>query len=88
MAASRRHVQPLAGPEKAFGLAFRTIRKEKGISQERVSLEADSDRTTVSMIERGLVSPKLGTIVRLCRVLRVRPSDVIRRMERSPFYRA
>jgi transcriptional regulator with XRE-family HTH domain len=88
MAASRRHVQPLSGPEKAFGLAFRSIRKKLGISQERLSLEANSDRTTVSMIERGLVSPKLGTIVRLCRVLKVYPSEVIRRMERSPFYRA
>jgi transcriptional regulator with XRE-family HTH domain len=88
MAASRRHVQPLSGPEKAFGLAFRSIRKKLGISQEKVSLEARCDRTTVSMIERGLVSPKLETIVRLCRVVKVNPSEVMRRMERSPFYRA
>ena len=88
MAASRRHVQPLSGPEKAFGLVFRSFRKKLGISQESVSLEANCDRTTVSMIERGLVSPKLETIVRLCRVVKVNPSDVMRRMERSPFYRA
>jgi DNA-binding XRE family transcriptional regulator len=88
MVETRRHVQPLSGPEKAFGLVFRGIRNKLGVSQERVSLEANCDRTTVSLIERGLVSPKLETIVRLCRVLKVYPSEVMRRMERSPFYRA
>lgn len=88
MALHRRHVQPLAGSEKAFGESFRSVRKEKGMSQEDVSLKGGCDRTTISLIERGLVSPKLETIVRLCRVLKVNPSEVMRRMERSPFYRA
>jgi DNA-binding XRE family transcriptional regulator len=58
------------------------------VSQERVGLEADCDRTTVSLIERGLVSPKLETIVKMCRVIKTRPSEVMRKMEDSPFYRA
>ena len=56
MVARGKHVQPLLGAEKAFGQAFRAIREEKGISQEQVSLRAELDRTTVSLIERGLVS--------------------------------
>jgi transcriptional regulator with XRE-family HTH domain len=81
-----RHVQPLAGPEKAFGEAFRKLRKQNGISQETVSEEAECDRTTISLIERGLVSAKLVTIVKLCKAIDVRPSDVMRAMEKSPLY--
>jgi transcriptional regulator with XRE-family HTH domain len=86
MAARGKHVQPLLGPEKAFGQAFRALREGRGISQEQVSLEGDCDRTTVSLVERGLVSPKLETIVRMCKAIRVFPSDAMRRMEKSRFY--
>jgi transcriptional regulator with XRE-family HTH domain len=87
MAARGKHVQPLLGPEKAFGEAFRAIRKERRISQERVCQEADCDRTTVSLVERGLVSSKLETIVKLCKAIDAFPSTVMRRMEKSRFYR-
>jgi DNA-binding XRE family transcriptional regulator len=87
MTTGSKHVQPLRGPEKAFGQAFRMLRKERGISQERVSFEADCDRTTVSLIERGLVSSKLETIVKMCKAISVFPSAVMRRMEKSRFYR-
>jgi transcriptional regulator with XRE-family HTH domain len=87
MAPRGKHVQPLLGPEKAFGEAFRAIRQEKGISQEQVSQDANCDRTTVSLIERGLVSTKLETIVKMCKAIDALPSAVIRRMERSRFYR-
>ena len=86
MAARRKHVQPLSGPEKAFGQAFRNMRRKLKFSQEEVGLKADCDRTTVSLIERGLFSPKLGTIVKMCRVIKARPSEVMRKMEELPFY--
>jgi DNA-binding XRE family transcriptional regulator len=88
VAARKKHVQPLSGSEKAFGQAFRSMRKKLKVSQEKVGLEADCDRTTVSLIERGLVSPKLDTIVKMCRVIKARPSEVMRKMEESPFFRA
>ena len=88
MAARKKHVQPLSGPEKAFGQAFRRMRKNLGVSQEKVGFEAECDRTTVSLIERGLVSPKLETIVKMCRFIKAKPSDVMRRMEESRFYQA
>jgi transcriptional regulator with XRE-family HTH domain len=86
MKAHGKHVQPLAGPEKAFGDAFRKLREKKGISQETVSEGADCDRTTVSLIERGLVSAKLETIVKMCKAISVLPSEVMRTMEKSPLY--
>jgi len=88
MPSGKKHVQPLSGPEKAFGEAFRSARKRQRISQERVALEAECDRTTISLIERGLVSPKLATITKMCRAIDVRPSKVIRKMEESPVYTA
>lgn len=81
-----KHVQPFEGPKKAFGHAFRQMREKKGISQEEVSATAECDRTTVSLIERGLVSPKLETIVRICKAITAYPSEVMRKMEKSPFY--
>jgi transcriptional regulator with XRE-family HTH domain len=88
MVVRKNHVQPLSGPEKAFGLALRSMRKKKNVSQEEISLEADCDRTTVSLIERGLVSPKLSTIVKMCHVLKIKPSEVMKQMEKSPHFRA
>ncbi len=86
MKAHGKHVQPLSGPEKAFGEAFRRLRKRNQVSQETVSENAGCDRTTVSLIERGLVSAKLETIVKMCKAIAVLPSDVMRRMEKSPLY--
>ena len=86
MKAHGKHVQPLAGPEKAFGLSFRKLRKKKGISQETVSENAACDRTTVSLIERGLVSAKFETMVRMPNAIVVLPSEVVRTMEKSLLY--
>ncbi|MGC1907190.1 MAG: helix-turn-helix transcriptional regulator [Candidatus Acidiferrum sp.] len=86
MKAQGKHIQPLAGPEKAFGDAFRKLRKKKGVSQETVSEAAECDRTTVSLIERGLVSAKLETIVKMSKAIAVLPSEIMRAMEKSPLY--
>lgn len=77
-----RHVQPLSGTEKAFGEALREVRKSRKISQERLGLDADFDRTYISLIERGIQSPTVRTVVRLADILQIRPSVIIRRMER------
>jgi DNA-binding XRE family transcriptional regulator len=88
MPSGKKHVQPLSGPEKAFGDAFRAVRRRQKVSQEKVALEADCDRTTISLIERGLVSPKLATITKMCRAIDTKPSSVMRKMEESRFYTA
>ena len=88
MRSGQKHVQPLSGPEKAFGDAFRNARRRQKVSQEKVAQEAECDRTTISLIERGLVSPKLATIAKMCRAIDTRPSAVMRKMEESRFYTA
>lgn len=79
---SGRHIQPTPGPEKAFGQALREVREKRKISQEKLALEGDFDRTYISLLERGIQSPTVRTLVKLAEVLRVRPSLIIRTMER------
>jgi transcriptional regulator with XRE-family HTH domain len=76
-----RHVQPAPGPERAFGDALRDIRKEKGISQEQLALDSELDRTYVSLLERGVQSPTVRTVLKLSNVLGVKPSAIMLRME-------
>lgn len=76
-----RHVQPLAGPERAFGDALREIRKEHNVSQEQLALDSGLDRTYVSLVERGVQSPTIRSVVKLASVLGVKPSEIIVRME-------
>jgi transcriptional regulator with XRE-family HTH domain len=77
----RRHVHPESGPEKAFGQALQEFRKARQVSQERLGLTAGLDRTYISLVERGLRSPTIRTVVLLAEVLEVRPSEIVLRME-------
>lgn len=74
-------MQPVSGPEKAFGDALREIRKNRKVSQENLGFEAGLDRTYVSLLERGLKSPTIRTLVKLAEVLKVLPSEIVRGME-------
>ena len=80
-AKKNRHIQPVSGLERAFGEALREIRKERGVSQERLALDSGLDRTYVSLVERGAQSPTIRSVVKLANVLGVRPSEIVVRME-------
>lgn len=63
--------------EKAFGLALKRLRKQKGLSQEQLAAESDLHRTYISQLERGQKSPSLSTICRLAQTLAVAPHRLI-----------
>jgi ribosome-binding protein aMBF1 (putative translation factor) len=86
MAKRRKQVQPRSGPERAFGEALREVRKDRGISQMDLFMESGIDRTYISAVERGIQSPTIRMIVRFAKCLKVRPSELVRRMEGSRFY--
>ena len=86
MGAKRKQVQPRSGPEKAFGSVLRSRRKKAGLSQEKLALDAGFDRTSISMMERGLLSPTLRTMVRLCGLLKLSLSQLARQIEESEFF--
>jgi len=81
-----RQIQPRSGPEKAFGIVLREVRKEAGLSQLDVYVKFGIDRTQLSAIERGVQSPTLRTIHRFAKAYGLRPSELMRRMENSRFY--
>ncbi len=57
--------------KKAFRKKLRTLRRERGISQEKLGEKADLHPTYIGMIERGEKSPTLDTIVKLAQALDV-----------------
>lgn len=57
-----------------FGALLRRMRKEAGLSQEKLAFHADLDRTYISLLEGGKRSPSLETLFLLSRGLNM-PAD-------------
>lgn len=72
----------MAELEKAFGKALRNLRNQKSLSQEALGFEAELARNYVSQLELGSKSPSLRSIFKLCKVLDVSPSDIVKDVER------
>ena len=66
----------------AFGRTLREVRKEKNISQERLALEADIDRSYVSQLETGVYQPSLSMLFAISEVLEIMPADLVDRVEK------
>ena len=69
-------------PSKAFGLAAREIRKERGLSQEQAALNGKIDRAYYGHIERATKNATLPTIWKMAAALGVPPSALFTRAER------
>jgi transcriptional regulator with XRE-family HTH domain len=62
--------------EEIFGKILQEERKAKKISQEKLAKLAGLDRTFISLIENGKRSPTFSTILKICSVLEITPSDL------------
>ena len=60
----------------ALAKNLKRLRSERGLSQERLALESNVDRTYVSKIERGIGNPSLEVLVRLAGRLEVKVFDL------------
>lgn len=69
--------------EKAFGKVLRELREKRGLSQEELGFESGYHRTYISLLERGLKNPSLKTIIKISKVLSVKPSELLKRIESS-----
>jgi transcriptional regulator with XRE-family HTH domain len=58
---------------QTFAENLARTRREKGLSQEQLGLEAGVDRSYVSLLERGQSSASLDKIEKLARALGVDP---------------
>lgn len=61
-----------------FGAKLKVIRLEKKLSQEKLALIADLDRTYISGIERGVRNVSLVNIFKLAQALNVSPSELLK----------
>lgn len=61
-----------------FGAKLKVIRLEKKLSQEKLALIADLDRTYISGIERGFRNVSLVNIFKLAQALNVSPSELLK----------
>jgi len=64
-----------------IGQELRKAREAAGLTQEGLAFEARLHRTYISILERDLKSPTLEVLARICRVLGIRVSELIRRAE-------
>ncbi|MBP1207287.1 DNA-binding XRE family transcriptional regulator [Duganella sp. 1411] len=81
-----RALEALSKPEEvdqlvSFGRVLRQLRKDAGLTQERLALEAGIERNYVSLIERGINQPALRMIFKLADALGTTPSEILRQVE-------
>jgi len=62
----------------AIGLAIRTMREERGLSQERLAELAGVHRTYVGGVERGERNVTVNGLAKFAEGLGVEPSEIVR----------
>ena len=66
----------------SLGRVLRSQRIQKGLSQEELAHRVGLDRTYISLLERGLRQPTLGTLVKLSQALEIQPEDFVAELGR------
>jgi transcriptional regulator with XRE-family HTH domain len=74
-------------PEATFGRVLTEIRKSRRMSQEKLAEVSGYHRTYISQLECGLKSPSLRTLFALAPTLGVKPSQIIKAVERRSNFR-
>lgn len=59
-----------------FGLHLKKLRLKRGLSQERLGMIAELDRTYISGIERGVRNVSLTNIFRIAQALNVPAAEL------------
>lgn len=64
--------------QKLFGKVLRAVRTERETSQQDLALEADLDRTHISMLESELRQPTLSTLIALASAMGIDADSLVR----------
>lgn len=64
-----------------IGDELKKARAHMCLSQEQLAEKAGVHRTYISLLERNLKSPTLDVLLRICKALEIRPSELLRRLE-------
>jgi transcriptional regulator with XRE-family HTH domain len=77
-------MRPMVDYRRVLGENVKTARDALHLSQEKLALEIDIDRTYISGIERGLRNPSLDVIVKIADRLQKTPGELLTAPERKP----
>jgi transcriptional regulator with XRE-family HTH domain len=69
--------------KRLVGRVIARQRASAEVSQEKLAEMAGLERGYISLMERGLRMPTVDTIFRLCRGLKVSPSEMVLEMEKQ-----
>lgn len=69
--------------QKFYGQVLRRHREAVGLSQEKLALECELDRTYISLLEGGLRNPSLRVMFIVAAHLNVSPVNMVREMEQA-----
>jgi len=67
---------------KAFSIVLHRLRKEKGLTHEKLAELAGLHPTTLSLLERNKRQPSITTIFSLAEGLGVEPDELIREVKK------
>ncbi len=62
---------------RRIGQNIRKIREKKGITQEQLAFDSRLNRAYIGYIERGERNPSTDTLVKIARVLKISPKDLL-----------
>lgn len=63
---------------KAFGSTLRRLRKQAGLTQEKLAFETDLERNYISLLELGQRLPSLQTCFKIATALKMSPAELIK----------
>ena len=70
--------------KQALSANIQRLRKEQGISQEKLALKAEIDRSYMSQVERCLANPSIDALLRISNALEVAPSELLQLGKKKP----
>ena len=68
---------------KAIGKTIKSLRKQKGISQEKLAEEIDSHQVYISEIERGLKLPSLLVLNEIAKCFGITLTELVSEIEKN-----
>lgn len=66
-----------------FGKVIKQLREEQSLSQQALADYSDVDRTYISDLERGLYYPSLLIVYKLAEILKIRPHELIHKIDKE-----
>ena len=78
MPAGEKHPSP---EKRAFARTLSELRQERHLTQETLAFESGYHPKYISLLERGLYSPSLTTILELAEVLQISGAELLGRVE-------